>query len=358
MAHNGQVVRRRVVGPDYMERLNRIAEFVEAELGPGNNPRPRPNDRAWRIQRRTTIRKLGELRGKLDNICVAANYVKAGGNTAELCGAVANIVGALMAFGNLPSGQTVLHVGNLVNNTGTFANKLSTLAESLLSAEFLREVETVLKKDQELSRPLQEWLQFSRDLDENIVGIFGCSLSSEKWGNVSRFFLEFSTLHIPLQSVDRTLELMESERYSLHIGTDVQIQKVMEFSQQLESSPELSEKLRKMCSVLSTTTSGMLTVITGNKLYNQLCGETSEEAVCSETHSFPSLRGGSRPERPTARQVSVHCAFQAIDALTSLLSLINVISIIREGKCRYSDALRELSDLLSSELRAMEAMNF
>ncbi|GIY56808.1 hypothetical protein CEXT_57421 [Caerostris extrusa] len=141
-----------------------------------------------------------------------------------------------------------------------------------------------------------------------------------------------------MQSFSRTLELMDKERYSLHIGTDVQIGKLMEFSHQLGMSPELSEKCRKMCFVLSTTaTPGLMTVIYAPKVYNLLCGKAAAErtntgtgeATYNEAYSMPSLLDGRNADIPTARQVSVYSAFQVINALKSIVSLQNAMYIIR-----------------------------
>ncbi|GIY56810.1 hypothetical protein CEXT_57431 [Caerostris extrusa] len=80
-----------------------------------------------------------------------------------------------MAFLNLPSGQTVLLVGNLVNNSGTFASKLSRLVEILLSNIYLKELENILKKEPELSCLFQNLLMLSSDLEgssEILVGYF------------------------------------------------------------------------------------------------------------------------------------------------------------------------------------------
>ncbi|GIY43343.1 uncharacterized protein CDAR_38191 [Caerostris darwini] len=351
-ASNGHVDTRQ--GANYLERLRNIFEFVENELGPGNNPpgsnhpgnyspgnhpsRPMTIDRTGSNQRRSTVQKLNELREKLCNTCIVINYVKAGGNVAELSGAVANIVGALMAFLNLPSGQTVLLIGNLVNNAGTFASKLSRLVEILLSNIYLKELENILKKEPELSCLFQKWLMLPSDMEE-------------KFRYVSRLFLEFSSLYISMQSFSRTLKLMDKERYSLHIGTDVRIGKLMEFCHQLGMSPELSEKCRKMC---FATTPHLMTVIYAPKVYNLLCGKTTAErtntgtgeATYNEANRMTSLLDGRNADIPTATQVSVYSAFQALNALTSIVSLQNAMYIIRIS-AKYSEALKLLSDLSS-----------
>lgn len=62
------------------------------------------------------------------------------------------------------------------------------LLELGISEMFLREVRTALQRDQELSRPINQWLQLTRDLDRRVQQTFGISLTSSAFSRVLSSF--------------------------------------------------------------------------------------------------------------------------------------------------------------------------
>ncbi|GBN63831.1 hypothetical protein AVEN_88578-1, partial [Araneus ventricosus] len=62
-------------------------------------------------------------------------------------------------------------------------------------------------------------------------------------------------------------------------------------------------------------------------------------------------------ECPSVKAVSAFCAFQAIDIATSVVCLISAAMVIRDGKSKFSDAIKQISDLLEAELRSMAELN-
>ncbi|GBL93185.1 hypothetical protein AVEN_42641-1 [Araneus ventricosus] len=349
MADGGGIRRRREAPEriDYRQALERIANFVDNELGNGRAPRPRPDDREWRKQRVKTIQTLNELGEKLDTICVGANYGKAVGNGAEILGVGGAIIGAVMSFYGLPSGPNITNIGKLVHHGGILIDGVSNVIESLVSAKYLSDIEAVLKRDQELSRPLAEWLNFSRELDANVEEIFGVSLASEKLNIVMKIFYEFSKFSVSVKGFDASMLLMRQGRYSVYIGNDVKVERLQKFFQQLSASPRFAERIRVTLSVLSVSTGAIQVLRDGARAYRSIMGIPSSSVV-------PTLQGGLNPAIPTAREVSVFCIFQAISLAISVISLINAASIIKHGKSKFSDAIKQLTRSLARELREME----
>ncbi|XP_055948823.1 uncharacterized protein LOC129981825 [Argiope bruennichi] len=351
MADGGGVRRRREAPErfEYRRTLERLMNFVDNELGNGRAPRPRPDTREWRIQRAKTITTLNGLGDKLDTVCVGANYVRAGANGAEIVGAGSAIVGSLMTLAGLPSGQMVLNAGNLVHHSGTLVDGISSVIESLVSAKYLSEVEAELAKDKALSQPLAEWLDFTRELDTNVQAIFGVSLSSEKWNTVMKVFYEFAKFSSSAKGFDATMRLMRQGRYSVYIGNDVKIEKLRMFFQHLSACPQFADRIRVTLSVLSVSTGAFQVFRDGVQAYRSIMGISNSSIV-------PTLQGGLNPDIPTASAVSVFCIFQTISMAISVVSLINATNIIKHGKSKYSDALKELTRSLTWELRRMEEL--
>ncbi|CAL1272194.1 unnamed protein product [Larinioides sclopetarius] len=345
---DGDGIRRRREAPveiNYEEALVQVADFVDNNLNNGGAPLARPDDLEWRKQREKTIQKLNELREKLDSTCVRANYGKAVGNGAEIIGIGTTMIGALMSLRGVPSSHMVMNIGNLVHHTGTFIDGTSNVIESIFSAVYLAEIEAVLKKDQELSLPLAEWLNFSRELDTNIEAIFGVSLASEKLSTVLKVFCEFTKFYSSGKGFHQTIGLMREGRYSVYIGTDVKIEKLRMLSEKLSAFPELGDKIR----ALSTCVGGFQVCRDGVNAYRSIRGVNSSSVV-------PTLQGGLNPDIPSVKTVRNFCIFQAITLSLSVISLINAASIIKHGTSKYSDAIKQITRCLAWELRQMEEL--
>ncbi|CAL1296618.1 unnamed protein product [Larinioides sclopetarius] len=329
----------------------------------------------WRLQRMRTIRTLNELRTKLDLVCVGANYGKGVGSGAQLTGAVTSIIGAVMALGKSPSAATVMNVGSLINNSGVFVGGLSNIVESYASAEYLREVKAILDRDKELSEPLQEWLVFSRNLDANMNIVFGSDLNSAITNNVLKVFSEFTMLYNSTRGFHATLEEMNKGQYAMYIGSDVKVDKLLKFSKELDVFPQLSDtvvKLNESFKILKVAKDGV-------NVYKNLFGDyapTTESLprndrsiVASNNDRMSTIQDDrnastssnnnapNQATHPSVKAVSAFCAFQAIDIASSVVSLISAAMVIRDGKSKFSDAIKQISDLLEAELRSMSELN-
>lgn len=225
---------------------------------------------------------------------------------------------------------------------------VSNVTESLVSAKYLSDIQAILEEDKELSLPLVEWLNFSRDLDANVEEIFGVSLASAKLDFVIKTFYEFSKLSGSVQGFNATMNLMEQGKYSVYIGNGVILEKLQKFSQLLSVSPQLGDRIRVAFSVLSVSTGSLLVFRDGVRAYRSIMGITNSVV--------PTLRGGLNPEISTVGAVSAYCIFQAINLAISVISLINAASIIRHGKSQYSDAMKDLTRALAWELTRMEQL--
>ncbi|CAL1272197.1 unnamed protein product [Larinioides sclopetarius] len=345
---DGRVIRRRREAPerfDYRRGLQQVINFVDNELGNGRAPQ-RPDDSEWRKQRVTTIKTLNELSEKLDAICVGASYGKATGNGAEILGASGEIIGVIMSLFNLPLGPILKNAGNLTKNAGTFTHGLSNVVESLVSAKYLSDIEKILKVDQDFSRPLAEWLDFSNELDANVQAIFGVSLASEKFHTIMKVFYEFSKFSSSATDFNATMKLMRQGRYSAYIGADVQLNTLRNFFQELSTWPK-RDSISVTLFVLSKSTAGLQAIMDGVRLGRYIMGTSSSSLA-------PSLQGGLCPDIPTKWEVSSFCFFQSINIALSVLSLINAASIIRDGKSKYYDAIKQITRSLAWELEQMK----
>ncbi|XP_055925832.1 uncharacterized protein LOC129957519 [Argiope bruennichi] len=335
----------------------------------------RPDNMQWKLQRMKTIKTLNELREKLDVVCVGASYGKGFGNGAQISGAVTAIVGAIMALGKSSSAATVMNFGSLINNSGTLVGGMSNIIESYISAEYLREVKAVLEKDKELSEPLQEWLAFSRTLDANMQIIFGYDLNSIIQNNVLKVFSEFTVLYNSIKGFNATIEVMNKGQYAMHIGTDVTVDKLLKFSKELDVSPQLGDTVVK----LSESFKLLQVAKDGVKVYQNLFGESATSVESPRANQMPvasrnpdamiashdedsvelvsNHEAPFQAQSPSVKAISAFCAFQAVDIATCVVSLISAVTVIRDGKSKFSDAIKQISDLLDAELRSLEELN-
>ncbi|GBL93193.1 hypothetical protein AVEN_42647-1 [Araneus ventricosus] len=349
MADDGEVGRCRET-PErigYRQALERLADFVDNELGNGRASRPRPDIREWRVQRANTIRALNEFKGKLDAVCVHANTGKAVGNVAEILGSMGAVVGAVVSLCGLTSGPKITSIGNTVLHTGTCIDNASKATESLYSQEYLRKIEAVLKEDQELSLPLAEWLNFSNELNINMQAIFGVSLTSATFNTVMQVFHEIAEFSSSARSFDATIRLMRQQRYSVHIGDDVKVEKLQKFYQHLSASPQFADKMRGVLSILRAQPQHVQLFVDGVRTYQTIMDNSSSSVV-------PTLQSGLNPEIPTAGAVSVFCFFQTISLANSVISLANAKDMIKRGTSQYTEAIEQLTRSLAWELNRME----
>ncbi|KAF8796144.1 hypothetical protein HNY73_000558 [Argiope bruennichi] len=117
----------------------------------------------------------------------------------------------------------------------------------------------------------------------------------------------------------------------------------------LSACPQFADRIRVTLSVLSVSTGAFQVFRDGVQAYRSIMGISNSSIV-------PTLQGGLNPDIPTASAVSVFCIFQTISMAISVVSLINATNIIKHGKSKYSDALKELTRSLTWELRRMEEL--
>ncbi|GIY72618.1 uncharacterized protein CDAR_215591 [Caerostris darwini] len=196
----------------------------------------------WTTQRKITIRTLNELREKLDSICVGSNYVKHTGNSVGILGTITSVVGSFMSMFELPSVPFIKNIGDLMYQSGCLVDGMSNIVESTITTKYLREIDSILKKDKELSIPFQDWLKFSSRLDANIKEIFGRDLHSEELINVVKVLYEFSRLRTKTSSFKETVDLMKRGEFSLNIDTHVTAEHFRKFSKQLDNCPKFQTK--------------------------------------------------------------------------------------------------------------------
>ncbi|CAL1296609.1 unnamed protein product [Larinioides sclopetarius] len=378
MPDERQRLERQEFRDDFRNAVYRVLQFVVNELGDGRHC-IRPDDREWRLQRVKTIEKLNELIEKLDRTSVAANYGKGIGIGAEVAGNVTSIIAAILKLRESSSAETIMNIGNLLSHSGSLLEGASDAVESFVSAKYLSEIEEVLKRDQELSMPLQDWLTFSRNLDANIREIFGCDLNFAIQNNVLKVFSEFTMLYSRTRDFHQTIELMERGSCSMNIGHNVPIERLFRFSSQLEMYPELHRNIRAICFALDNSAIAIQVAREGNRVYRNMVGNSERMANSSSLHAVADspdlkdsnalqnerdLEGFSRSgaerdhgcEPSTVRAVSTFCAFQTINIAAKVVHLSTVIMSIKDNKSKYSHALKQISDLLALELRSMEAL--
>ncbi|GBM95541.1 hypothetical protein AVEN_244261-1 [Araneus ventricosus] len=381
MADERHRLERQEFRDDFRLAVYRLMQFVENELGNGRH-RVRPDDKEWRLQRAKTIEKLNELIDRLDRTCVAANYGKGIGIGAEVAGEVTSIIAAIMKLGESSSAETIMSIGNFLSHSGSLLEGASNAVESFVSAKYISEINEVLKRDQELSMPLQEWLAFSRNLDANIREIFGCDLNFAIQNNVLKVFSEFIMLYSRTRDFQQAIDLMKRDNCSMDIDHNVPIERLFRFSSQLEMYPELHDKIHAICFTLDNSAIAIQVAREGIRVYRNLFGEELNPGIIANSSihhtvaNSPPLEdsnalendkvseGSSRfqierdqnREIPTVKAVSTFCAFQTINVAVNLVHLSTVIMTVKDGKSKYSHALQQISNLLSEELRSMEAL--
>ncbi|KAF8788808.1 hypothetical protein HNY73_006813 [Argiope bruennichi] len=250
-----------------------MMQFVNNERDGG---RIRPDDREWRVQRAKTIEKINELIDLLDKTCVAANYGKGLGISAKIAGEIASILAALMKLNESSSAQTLMDIGNFLSRSGYLLEGASNAVESFVSAKYLKEIEEVLKKDQELSRPLQD-----------------CK-------NVFKVFSEFLMLQRRCRNFQQTLDNMRSGNFALDIGVNVPIEILQRFSSQIEMHPEFYDNIYTICCTLSNSARVVQIAGEGIAVYRNLIGEESNPETDGNSRSEHAMADSAAPGYPNA----------------------------------------------------------
>ncbi|XP_055924281.1 uncharacterized protein LOC129956424 isoform X3 [Argiope bruennichi] len=297
MADERNRLERQELHDEFRIAVHQMMQFVNNERDGG---RIRPDDREWRVQRAKTIEKINELIDLLDKTCVAANYGKGLGISAKIAGEIASILAALMKLNESSSAQTLMDIGNFLSRSGYLLEGASNAVESFVSAKYLKEIEEVLKKDQELSRPLQDWLAFSRNLNINVRRIFGCDLNFAMHNNVFKVFSEFLIMQRRCRNFQQTLDNMRSGNFALDIGVNVPIEILQIFSSQIEIHPEFYDNIYTICCTLSNSARVVQIAGEGIAVYRNLIGEESNPETDGNSRSEHAMADSTAPGYPNA----------------------------------------------------------
>ncbi|GBM95535.1 hypothetical protein AVEN_244257-1 [Araneus ventricosus] len=327
---------------DYALAIQEVQKFAENELGDGRH-RIKPDTREWQFQRARTIATLRKLKADLDNICVAANYGRGFGIGAEVVGVIFSFIAGVMESRGSSSSQTFMEYGDILTTSGPLVQEASNVIEHTISRGFLLEVAEVLRRDQELSRPLQEWLIFSRNLNANVRAIFGCDINSPNLRTVLNAFSEFTHNYNSRRGIRQSIDLLRRGSSSMDVGGNVPTDRLSRLRSQLERNPEFGDKVQAICSALSTSSTDLAIRDTseGIRLQRNFFGEGRDDDRV----------GNSAPENSDAV-----LAFQAVNAAAKVFQLPTVITNIRERRSRYSEGLQKIIDSLATELRNVEAL--
>ncbi|GIX91677.1 uncharacterized protein CEXT_216991 [Caerostris extrusa] len=168
---------------------------------------------------------------------------------------------------------------------------------------------------------------------------------SEELINVVKVLYEFSRLRTKTGSFKETVDLMKRGEFSLNIDTDVTAEHFRKFSKQLDNCPEISDEIKIAVAVFSASNNAYQLVRDGAKLYRYLKGEVSSEIT--------TLRKELSLLNRIPKDIAVYSALRMIDIAENVLSLLDAAKIIKEGKSKYSDGLKELTDKLELELNSM-----
>ncbi|CAL1296620.1 unnamed protein product [Larinioides sclopetarius] len=294
----------------------------------------------WRNQRTETIKTLKDLRDKLDMLIVSANYGKGAGNGVQLIGTVTSIVGSFLELAGLPDFSSVMGIGDLIYHSGSLVDGMSSIAESLGSAKYLNDLENILKKDKELSVSLGDRLEAWKSLDEKIQEIFGFEETSEKRIQLLNFLGEFSRIRSITNDFKDTVDALKSGKYSTYIETEMRNDRFLKLSNYLEKNPQIPNEVR-MGLIGYNRVSNLV------KSYKNFVGKEISEKVAPIPQEYKS---------PTADTVAKYTFLRSIDIAEKYLSLLNVSKVIKEGKSKYSDSLKEIIDILELELKNLELL--
>ncbi|GBN63832.1 hypothetical protein AVEN_88579-1 [Araneus ventricosus] len=273
-------------------------------------------------------------------LCVGANYGKGAGNGAQLIGTVTSIVGAFLELTGLPDFNSIMGIGDLIHHSGSLVDGTSSIAESLGSAKYLNDVENVFKKDKELSVSLGDWLEVWKSLDEKIQEIFGSDQTSEKRIQLLNFLGKFSRIRSITKDFKDTVETLKSGKYSTYIETEMRLDRLLKLSNYLEKNPQIPGEVRM--GLIGFNRVSALVQSYKNYARKEIC-----EKIASISQEY---------KPPTANTVAKYTFLRSIDIAVNYLSLLDVTKVIKEGKSKYSDSLKEIIDILELEFQNMEAL--
>ncbi|KAF8788811.1 hypothetical protein HNY73_006816 [Argiope bruennichi] len=294
----------------------------------------------WRTQRIETVNTLKDLRDKLDMLCVSANYGKGAGNGAQIMGTVTSIVGSFMELAGLPSFQSIMGIGDVIYHSGSLVEGMSSITEYFGSAKFLNEIEKILQEDKKSSNFLGNRLEAWQSLDENMHEILGFDITSEKWTQLGRFLHEFVKIRSVTRDFEKTVDYMKNGKYSTYIETQMRVDQLLKLSNYFEKNPQISAEIRM----------GLIGVNRFSALYKSFKKYTRKE-ISEKVASIP-----QKYKAPTANTVAEYTFLRSIDIAVNLLSLLDVARVIKEGKSKYSDSLKNIIDILELELKSMEVL--
>ncbi|GBM47733.1 hypothetical protein AVEN_237970-1 [Araneus ventricosus] len=148
--------------------------------------------KAWVEQRQKSIEAIGCLEETLENLHRACNAAHGFGAAMEAVGGLAMVAGAILTkCGHESVGEFLTKkVSPVTTATGIATTMSSSVAETGLTHMTMKEIQMVLKKDEEYTRVLMENFEHSKKIDLNLRRIFNYSILSDNFLDVVRLVQE------------------------------------------------------------------------------------------------------------------------------------------------------------------------
>ncbi|GBM59426.1 hypothetical protein AVEN_174410-1 [Araneus ventricosus] len=321
---------------EILRGLEQFAEAAKRQLA----DKPIPDMSHWKMQRIETINTLKELRSKLDFACSCANHAKVLGSGMNLLCTLSTLIEFLMGFLPLP----FMNVSSYMCPLAFLTTQTSSIMELILSTKYQNDLQATLIKDREISSSLEEWLQFSRNLEGEVQNIFGFDLKSK---NTLHFALlnEFYGLLTRIENFKEALDLMKRGKYSIFLENDIYIDDLLKFSKYLKDSPLDSKKIQLSLTILSTLISFTKSAF---EVYRNMRQEKMSETILSIWNKL-------NIKIPPAVKSSALIFLNVLDLAREVTSFQNARNIVKDGNCPYSDSLKHIIDILEQELTFMES---
>ncbi|CAL1296616.1 unnamed protein product [Larinioides sclopetarius] len=353
----------------------------------------------WRSKRRMTITGLEQFQDKLDSLCVVANRGKIIGIGMILCGGLASIVGGVMVFIKSKSAACAMNAGSLLYYSGSLIEASSKLIESLAPEYFLEEMNAILDEDKKRSETVQECLKFPSKLDIkkrlNDLDIESDNLTVES---------EISVIFDSFIGIFSTLTSMKEGQYQMLEGNGDKIKFIFEViykSNKSKIAKILAKSLTNIAdkkgidffnnlfsgkskTTASPPTNQMSKVSasadekniaqddgkvksTSNSVENpskspptnqmsKVSARADEKNIAQDDGKVKST--SNSVENPSDDAVAAFLVFQTIHIITRVIHLLSAKTVIKDGKSKNSDSIREIIRSLESELRENQIDEF
>ncbi|CAL1296621.1 unnamed protein product [Larinioides sclopetarius] len=308
---------------------------------------PIPDVRLWKSQRIETNNKLKALRVKLDNVCFYANCGKAAGSGMGILCSLSAFLTFLSNLIGMPFLTPVTSVGVSLCPAAYLTKEATSVMESIYSAKYQNDIQSVLLKDKEVSISLEKWLKFSPHLEMEVQQIFGFDLKSK---NSMKFIClnEFCKLLTRFKNFQSALEHMKRGKYSSLLDESIEIDELRKFSKRILDSPIFSNKIRYSLDILNTLIGATNYAGKLTKGYQNILEEKIASAILF-------LQNNLDIKMPFMIKSSAFILLNVLDLAQEITSLIEETKIIRDGKCPYSDSLKQITDMLEQELKLIES---